>query len=193
MTHLIWSNEHRSWWRASVAGYTADVWHAGHHAADEATARVSPNIRTSDGRGPKDVVVAAPELDADTFTITAIRRLPDLLERRARETVEAAGGIARHGGDPNWKPLESVLPLDECGNWMWMSFQRHGDRIIEAYKHHDTRGYLHLDQGGQAWRFEPTGPEECDPWCDKAHEHVKGRQVVATQMDLADALKWARL
>lgn len=89
-TYLIWSNEHRLWWRANGAGYTSDVWRAGQYTAGAAASRVSPGIATSDGRGPKDVVVPASELDAATFTIEAIRSLPCLLERRADALVDEA-------------------------------------------------------------------------------------------------------
>lgn len=197
-THLIWSNEGRLWWRANGAGYTSSIWdeRLGRFTADYAASRVSPNIRTSDGRGPKDVVVPAPELDAETFTLPEIRTLPGRLEQRAREVVRAAGGCDRAVIDENWLPLRAALSPDrlaELGEWMWMSWSRHGDRVIEAYKHSETRGYLNLDQDGQAWQIGRVGPLECDPWCDEDHGHVKSREVVAEPMDLADALKWAGL
>lgn len=34
--YLIWSNEHRAWWRPKRAGYTARVDEAGIYKADEA-------------------------------------------------------------------------------------------------------------------------------------------------------------
>jgi hypothetical protein len=65
---------------------------------------------------------------------------------------------------PNWAPLESVIPLDDCADWMWMSRLEHGGRPIEQYKHRDTRQYLNLDAEGNAYRVEyPT--TDWDPWC----------------------------
>jgi hypothetical protein len=29
---------------------------------------------------------------------------------------------------PNWKPLEAVLPLNQCGDWMWMGTVEHEHR-----------------------------------------------------------------
>ena len=48
-------------------------------------------------------------------------------------------------GEPNWAPLEMVLPPAECGNYMYMG--RAGD--IELYKHHLTRRYLNISLDGR--------------------------------------------
>jgi hypothetical protein len=47
-------------------------------------------------------------------------------------------------GEPNWAPLEHVLTLNDCMNYMYMG--RAGD--IELYKHRDTRRYLNIGCGG---------------------------------------------
>jgi hypothetical protein len=71
-------------------------------------------------------------------------------------------------GVPNWGPLEAVLG-PEPGPWMWMGRVRRGDRVIEQYKHKDTRSYLNLDQDAQAWKIAyyphmPAGsPPDVDP------------------------------
>ncbi len=87
ITHLIWSNEHRAWWRANGAGYTDSILdeRLGMYTADEAASYVHPQIKTSDGRVPRDVIVPASELDSANFTLGEIRSLPGLLEQRARK------------------------------------------------------------------------------------------------------------
>lgn len=43
-------------------------------------------------------------------------------------------------GKPNWAPLESVLPPEDCEDYMYMG--RAGE--IELYKHRWTRRYLNI-------------------------------------------------
>lgn len=92
--------------------------------------------------------------------------------------------------DPNWAPLEKRLPLDDCGDWMWMSRVVRGSRVIEQYKHSTTRGYLNLDQDGNAWRirFVASG---CDPWCDKPHQHQPDPPPDVDPIAFDEALKVA--
>lgn len=91
--------------------------------------------------------------------------------------------------DPNWLPLEAHLHVDDLGAWMWMCRIRHDDKVIEQYKHRDTRRYLNLDQFAEAWRVQfPIG---CDPWCDEAHEHVTILPPTFEQIPFAEALEWA--
>lgn len=53
--------------------------------------------------------------------------------------------IAITVGDPNWAPLEVVLPACELENFMYMG--RAGE--IELYKHRLTRRYLNISQDGR--------------------------------------------
>ena len=48
-------------------------------------------------------------------------------------------------GEPNWAPLELVLPACELENFMYMG--RAGE--IELYKHQLTRRYLNISADGQ--------------------------------------------
>ena len=48
-------------------------------------------------------------------------------------------------GEPNWTPLELVLPTSELENFMYMG--RAGE--IELYKHGLTRRYLNISADGQ--------------------------------------------
>lgn len=102
--------------------------------------------------------------------------------------------------EPNWGPLEKVLPPEECGGWMWMSRSVHDGRVIEAYKHSDTRGYVHLDQDGQAWLIEHGEDPRCMPWgcdnghdccmpfCAKDHQHIPVPQPTLTRLSVAAAM-----
>ena len=45
-------------------------------------------------------------------------------------------------GEPNWTPLEQVLPACELENFMYMG--RAGE--IELYKHQFTRRYLNIER-----------------------------------------------
>jgi hypothetical protein len=47
-------------------------------------------------------------------------------------------------GEPNWAPLESVLPACELESFMYMGAA--GE--IELYKHRLTRRYLNISQDG---------------------------------------------
>ena len=45
-------------------------------------------------------------------------------------------------GEPNWTPLESIVPASELENFMYMG--RAGE--IELYKHQFTRRYLNIER-----------------------------------------------
>ena len=50
-------------------------------------------------------------------------------------------------GEPNWKPLEGVLSLEDCADFIYMG-QVSG---IVLYKHRDSRRYLNI--GSETGRF----------------------------------------
>jgi len=56
-------------------------------------------------------------------------------------------------GEPNWAPLEHVLPLSECMSYMYMG--RAGD--IELYKRRDTRRYLNISCAGDRFYRYSSG------------------------------------
>src|SRR3954452_10893457 len=114
-------------------------------------------------RGPG---VARTRLDPDD------RGLPDqALARRARRghgaghdrrtgtggrVIERKPVIGRmvQGDQPDWQALARVVDEDVMGEFMWMFEVRTEDRErIDAYKHVDTRGYLHLDSRGNAYVY----------------------------------------
>jgi hypothetical protein len=61
-------------------------------------------------------------------------------------------GEITHGDAPEWGPL-----LDAVGGaFMWMFEVELTDGTpLQAYKHIDTRRYVHLDPEGAAFVFEP--------------------------------------
>src|SRR5687768_16032235 len=52
--------------------------------------------------------------------------------------------------EPDWEPLEKVLPLKWCGGFMFMGYSGH----IRIYKHGLTRQYLHVDDRGQTYLYD---------------------------------------
>lgn len=58
------------------------------------------------------------------------------------------------GGEPNWEPLEKVIPPEWCGGFMWMQRIQQDGLTIEMYKHGITRRYLNLDSDGQTYRYK---------------------------------------
>lgn len=60
--YLVWSNEHRSWWRPHSCGYTGVISAAGRYTYDEAK-RICENANFAlfQGREPNEVMVLAPE------------------------------------------------------------------------------------------------------------------------------------
>ena len=57
---------------------------------------------------------------------------------------------------PDWQPLETLLPDLLCRRFMWMnSVLLEDGRELQAYKHSDTRRYLWLDPAART--FESLG------------------------------------
>jgi hypothetical protein len=56
-------------------------------------------------------------------------------------------------GEPNWAPLELVLPAWELENFMYMG--RAGE--IELYKHRSTRRYLNISADGRRFYRNSDG------------------------------------
>jgi hypothetical protein len=79
-----------------------------------------------------------------------ILALSQILDQWAEENL---------GEDPNWEPLEGVLPAEWCGGFMWMNRVVDNGVVIELYKHGITRHYLNLDAGGGAYRWTGSGYE----------------------------------
>ncbi|HEV7804787.1 MAG TPA: hypothetical protein VGO80_03145 [Solirubrobacteraceae bacterium] len=64
-------------------------------------------------------------------------------------------GRSIHGEDPEWGPLLATVGRETVGDFMWMfEVELEDGRRVQAYKHIDTRGYLHLDAECNAFVYE---------------------------------------
>jgi len=72
-------------------------------------------------------------------------------------------------GEPNWTPLEQVLPACELENFMYMG--RAGE--IELYKHQFTRRYLNIERNSQRF-YRYVDGKYVDITRAAALEHVRG-------------------
>jgi len=56
--------------------------------------------------------------------------------------------------EPKWRPLEALIGAEGAASYMWMhEIEVDNGCRLQAYKHHVTRGYLHLDELGNRWIF----------------------------------------
>jgi len=106
---------------------------------------------------------------------------------------------------PMWEPLIALAP-EELGDFMWMhEVELEDGTRLHAYKHCETRRYLHLDRGGRAFVFiwdedrpedEDALYEEVDPrWLlELALAGPDERAILLRQNVSAEfkRLRWAR-
>ncbi|HVP03734.1 MAG TPA: hypothetical protein VMT10_14280 [Solirubrobacteraceae bacterium] len=60
--------------------------------------------------------------------------------------------------EPEWDPLLRAVGLALAGDFMWMFEVRLKDGMsLQAYKHIDTRRYLHLGPEAEAFAFQGNG------------------------------------
>lgn len=73
------------------------------------------------------------------------------ITRQLQELQPEIAKLMRSYGahEPDWAPLEKVLPYEECGGFMFMGYV--GE--IRMYKHGFTRRYLNLDPEGNAYGY----------------------------------------
>jgi hypothetical protein len=65
-------------------------------------------------------------------------------------------GKATQGDMPDWTPLVGAVGQRAAGDFMWMfDVELANGRFLQAYKHIDTRRYVHLDGDCGAFVFEP--------------------------------------
>ena len=63
-------------------------------------------------------------------------------------------GTAVQWTKPDWKPLLDTVGEEVTGDFMWMCELELSTRTrIHAYKHVDTRRYVHLDHKGRAYTY----------------------------------------
>jgi hypothetical protein len=64
-------------------------------------------------------------------------------------------GEVTQGERPEWEPLVNAVGERVAGDFMWMFEVELSDgRSLQAYKHVDTRRYVHLAPDGQAYFYE---------------------------------------
>ena len=64
-------------------------------------------------------------------------------------------GRMTQGCKPDWRPLEDLVGEELASEFMWMfEVQLASDVLLQAYKHIDTRRYLHLDPSGTTYVYE---------------------------------------
>ena len=56
--------------------------------------------------------------------------------------------------EPTWEPLLNLLGAERAGDFMWMHeiALATGERV-HAYKHIDTRRYIHLSDAGKTYTY----------------------------------------
>src|SRR3954451_7170816 len=55
---------------------------------------------------------------------------------------------------PDWRPLEKIVPLDLCGPFLWMwDVEVDGGERLYVYKPSVPRRYFHLDRDGAPYRY----------------------------------------
>lgn len=64
--------------------------------------------------------------------------------------------------EPEWQPLLDLVGPHLTGAFMWMGAVRlDGDgAVVHAYKHRDTRNYLHIDATGRAFGYHAMPAED---------------------------------
>jgi hypothetical protein len=90
--------------------------------------------------------------------------------------------LRQHGAhEPDWEPLEKVLPLKWCGGFMFMGYI--GD--IRLYKHGLTRRYINIDSEGRCYKYLP--PED-DADIDDTGDYFRTTKTLAIK-HVFDGLK----
>jgi hypothetical protein len=81
--------------------------------------------------------------------------------------VKTIRGVMTQGDTPDWAPLEQTVGYDVVGDFMWMfEVQLEDGRKLQAYKHIDTRRYVHLDAAGDALVYLERGRYRPHPVAD---------------------------
>lgn len=75
--------------------------------------------------------------------------------RKKGEIGTVLKGVSLLGAEePDWGPLENVLPWHACNGFMWMyEVELENGTRLQVYKHGSTRGNLHLSAGGEAYSY----------------------------------------
>jgi hypothetical protein len=80
-------------------------------------------------------------------------------------------GDTVQGHDPEWGPLLATVGEALVGDFMWMhEVELENGTEVQAYKHIDTRRYVHLDAAGRAYAYESPGRYRGVPVADALRE-----------------------
>lgn len=72
------------------------------------------------------------------------------------DTGHVYPGTIKQGDTPNWGPLLDIVGDAGVEEFMWMFEVELDDGTpLQAYKHIDTRRYLHLAADGSVFVYEP--------------------------------------
>jgi hypothetical protein len=76
-------------------------------------------------------------------------------------------GKSMQGHRPEWGPLLDAVGEQVTGDFMWMfEVELTNGTPLQAYKHADTRRYVHLAPDGRAFVFEPPDSYRSVPTAD---------------------------
>lgn len=87
--YLVWSNEHRAYWRPNKSGYTTNWLEAGRYSADDA-AECCSRRTWEPCKPPPEVMILAPDSERDTFHIAELCAIPGQLQDSIRKATRAA-------------------------------------------------------------------------------------------------------
>jgi hypothetical protein len=75
---------------------------------------------------------------------------------------------------PSWEPLLDLLGEELVGDFMWMHELRMatGERV-HAYKHRDTRRYIHLSEHGRTYVYIDHDRYRVIPALDAVHQALR--------------------
>lgn len=106
---LVWSNEHRAWWRSNRRGYALKIGEAGRYSLEEArdicinaAPRSGPKSEAETAGDPPEMMVVAPE------SLVAV----SALSHAEGEAPVAEITIDRHG-DAHFAPSPNYLDLEQ--------------------------------------------------------------------------------
>lgn len=114
------------------------------------------------------------------------------------------GRMTENFEHPEWGPLVRLAPA-HVNEFMWMfEAELEGGLRLHAYKHRETRGYVHLDHGGRAFVYiwDEGRPEDEDALYEQVDPHWLLRLVLERPRDrgwvrrevISDSrrIRWAR-
>jgi hypothetical protein len=112
-----------------------------------------PQSRT--GRGP-DLSAISPHFLRGTGTVRVLfRRSAWPHPAGMADQAHVLGNIVQYD-EPVWEPLERAVGEELAGTFMWMyEIETAGHGYFQAYKHIETRCYIHLDDDARAYEYIP--------------------------------------